>query len=269
MGDPWHELANFESRDLVFDAFKRRHGREPNSGRIYEITASFIQAREYFENAKRAAITVRPLLQYYGVASLTRGLILTVSAAKSAEALKPSHGLEPQNWKATLANGLQSFPDLAVVVRSGTFSELLEATGNRSYLKANSSAINWKVDFPQPMLGQVFSFRDVAAAMPDVASDYETWSGAPLISAQMDSLTHNNESKRYELSIQGQTKPEVIRQLFAELGNGVNIESTSGCHKVNIPDTYQLYFGQLTEGAFGIGMSTLCDRFGTQSTSTR
>jgi hypothetical protein len=136
MGDPWHELANFESRDLVFDAFKGRHGREPNAAKIYEITASFIQAREYFENAKRAAITVRPLLQYYGVASLTKGLILTLSAAKGAEALKPSHRLEPQNWKATLANGLKSFADLTVIVRSGTFSELLQATGNRSYLKA-------------------------------------------------------------------------------------------------------------------------------------
>src|SRR5438874_1362373 len=98
MDDVWNSLLAYESRDLVERAYVRRHQRNPSAGHVREVVSSFIQAREYFVNASRAAISVRPLLQYYGVVALTRGLVLMVYRGVSAKVLKPSHGLDAKGW---------------------------------------------------------------------------------------------------------------------------------------------------------------------------
>ena len=251
MANSWHELTNFESRDLVFEAYQRKHCREPNASRIKEITANFIQARAYFESASRAAITVKPLLQYYGVASLTKGLILTVSSSKGAEALKPSHGLKPQNWGATLTTGLGAFGELSVKINKGTFYELLEVTGNSSYLKEQSIPVNLKIKFPMPRYGEVFSISDIAACMPEVASDYEIWAGTPLVSADIISFKHNKQTKRFEFSFLSDTKAEIIQEFFSETRDVV--ETPYGKRKISIPDSYHPFFGQILDRVRGFG----------------
>ncbi len=218
MNDIWHSSIRFESRDIVFQTYQKRHGRTPSAGRVRDITANFIQGREYFLNADRSAITVRPLLQYYGVLALTRGLILTISCQKDAAALKPSHGLEHHDWAGTLKNGVASFGDLAVILGKGTFWELLEATDNTSYFRGNSSAVNWKVSFPLPVVGTKLSFFDVASSMVDVSSDYTIWMDKPLLSAKMDSLTMVNEEGKYEVKFPANTKEEVLNKIFAQPG---------------------------------------------------
>jgi hypothetical protein len=248
MSDVWHELVQYESRDLVDEAFQKRHACQPNAARIRDITASFIQAREYFASASRAALTVRPLLQYYGIAALARGLILLVRASKGAEALKPSHGLDAKDWQGTLAHGLAKIADLEVAIGHGTFLELIEATGNKSYFKANSSGINWQVSFPVPTVGARFSLADLVARMPDVASDYEVWSGVPLLSAQMDAFTR--KGGHVEVKFASETKKETIQELFPSLGSSLKI-SNAPPFVATIPDTCIPYFSQLSFSAFG------------------
>ncbi len=67
----WHAISRFESHDLVKAWYKETHGREPNNAKISQVNAFFSQGREYFRNAVFADLSVKPLLLYYGVLSLS------------------------------------------------------------------------------------------------------------------------------------------------------------------------------------------------------
>ena len=75
-GKFWEILANYESSRLVRKKFKEVHGRELNAEKSREICTSFVQARGYMQATLVADRSVRPLLAYYGVLSLSRALIL-------------------------------------------------------------------------------------------------------------------------------------------------------------------------------------------------
>jgi hypothetical protein len=75
----WDVLRNYESSDLVRSAFKARHGGELTAGKAHEICAAITQARNYMAAARDATSDVRPLLTYYGVLSMCRGLVLFLS----------------------------------------------------------------------------------------------------------------------------------------------------------------------------------------------
>lgn len=125
-----NELSRFQSFDLVQRAFHAKHGLELNAERTHEIISSFIQAKGYLDSAATAAEAVRPLLLYYGVLSMSRGTILFLEPSKREDTLKPSHGLDTEHWRQVLSPGTQHVLDLEVAVGNGTFSELVEATGN-------------------------------------------------------------------------------------------------------------------------------------------
>ena len=78
----WHSISRFESHDLVKHWYKTTHGKEPSTAKISQINAFFIQGREYFRNAAVAEMSVKPLLLYYGVLSLSRGAILLRDTSK-------------------------------------------------------------------------------------------------------------------------------------------------------------------------------------------
>jgi hypothetical protein len=94
-------LSYFQSFDLVQREFQRWHGRELNAERTWEIVSSFVQGQEYFVSASTAAEAVRPLLLYYGVLSVGRGLILFLTG-RSEATIKSSHGLALGPWEETL-----------------------------------------------------------------------------------------------------------------------------------------------------------------------
>ena len=78
----WYALREFETRDITSRHYKARHERELGAGKAREIASNFIQAREYFRSASDADTVVRPLLQYYGVSALSRGLVLFLKVEK-------------------------------------------------------------------------------------------------------------------------------------------------------------------------------------------
>jgi len=73
---------------------------------------------------------VPPLLQYYGVLSLSRGLVLFLSPSLRESGLSKSHGLSAKGWGEVLAGGIQHLGELEVELGGGTFRQLLDATGN-------------------------------------------------------------------------------------------------------------------------------------------
>lgn len=133
-GVHWQALSRFESYDFVARWYEKSHQRRPNAAKVSQINACFIQGREYFANAASSAMSVKPLLLYYGALSLSRGVILANNPKKKEEALKKSHGLEPSDWQGTLKGGMKNVLELRIRATGGTFSELVEVCHNLNAL---------------------------------------------------------------------------------------------------------------------------------------
>lgn len=238
-------------------AYETRHGRKPSRKRVDDITANFVQAREYFTNAARAAITVKPLLQFYGVRALTYGLILNISANKDASALKPSHGLKEVSWSDKLRDGTLDFGGLTVELQKGTFWELIEATGNKSYFTASTNRVNWQATFPIPPLGTHVSFLDVVSCMADLGEDYSVWTEEPFPRIVLESFKMSADQQRGEVGFGSHVGDEVIRRVLHYLGPDLAISEVGSKHRrnkvVSISISQLPYFSQFTDGPLGIG----------------
>jgi hypothetical protein len=176
MKEHWYFLREFESSDLVMEYIKKQHGYNPSKEKVYEITSSFSQGREFFESASKSDISVRPILQYYGVLSLSRGLILVLTKSARENSIKPSHGLAFLGWDKT-------FENISVKITNGTFLELIQSTENTSYFRSASSGVNWSISYPIPSIGAVISMGRLAYSFPDLDSQIRAWLGfeAPLV----------------------------------------------------------------------------------------
>lgn len=180
----WQQLLSLESRDIVSDWFKRINGRELNSRRAKEINSAAKQAREYFRNADGASYSVRPLLTFYGVACLSRSLLLLLKRSGGEESLAGSHGLETLEWGGVLsgdvAQGIRGLRELRIRITSGLFSEFLKQTENRIYLHINSSSVDWELPYSVPERGAVISFGDLLARLPDLRKEISGEAGEGL-----------------------------------------------------------------------------------------
>ena len=126
----WQSLSRFESYDFVDRWYQKTHKRKPNAAKISQINACFIQGHEYFSNAALSEMSVKPLLIYYGVLSLSRGVILANNPNKKEESLKKTHGLEPHDWQGALKDGIKAVLEVRIRCTDGTFSELVEVCHN-------------------------------------------------------------------------------------------------------------------------------------------
>lgn len=211
--DPWHKLTEFETRDLISRHILKHFGREASKRQILEISSNFIQGREYFKNSQNASITVKPLLQYYGVMSLCRGLILTCQPALSEAQMKPSHGLSTINWVENITKG--NFADLRVRIVEGTFYELLNATQNKSLFKHNSSGINWHFVYPLPKVGIEFSFSDLVKTLPTLSKEYEIWLEQEMPQLAITSFSPVKE--QFQITIPERNQEHFIKSIFENI----------------------------------------------------
>lgn len=129
--DSWHQVSLFESHDYVRTWYETEHGKRPNAAKTTQVTSFFSQGREFFRNASRADMSVKPLLLYYGVLSLSRGVILLRDPTKKEESLQQSHGLKAVDWKRALKDGVSEVLSIAVEACDGTFRELAECCENK------------------------------------------------------------------------------------------------------------------------------------------
>lgn len=176
----WQQLLSLESRDIIQQWFSKIHGRELNARRAKEINAAAKQSREYFRNASNSNYSVRPLLTYYGVASLSRALLLLLRKEGGEESLKSGHGLTTVEWGKILSgdtlNGLSSLLDLRVQTSSGLFSDFVIGTGNRIAIHISSSAVDWMISYDIPDQGHQVSLGDLFSRIPDLIKDYSIFS---------------------------------------------------------------------------------------------
>ncbi|MGF6847490.1 hypothetical protein QFZ51_002725 [Chitinophaga sp. W3I9] len=210
----WNNLQEFETRDLVERYIGKTYDRKASARQIIEITSNFIQGKEYFRNAADANISVKPLLLYYGVSALSRGLILACSPHISESSLKPSHGLSTNNWQEVLSR--KDFQSLSVSITQGTFNDLLVNTKNKSNFRHNTNAINWNVDFPIPPIGTIINFAQLVQTIPDLKEQYERWTERRLPFLRLQQFMHHGES-HYEYTIyKKKINEEDIADIFSK-----------------------------------------------------
>lgn len=192
----WQHLLGLESVDVVRDWHAKICNRELNKRRADEIASSAKQAREYFRNATKAAITVRPLLTFYGIASLSRSALLLHKPGSGEESLVRGHGLETVDWAGTLSGDLSvalgTIGKLKIRTRAGLFDDFLTQTNNRICMHVRSSAVDWKLDYPQPSLGLELSLEELLLSVPDLSRIPPNISDSPAL-AYINDISYTNE----------------------------------------------------------------------------
>lgn len=173
------QLTALESVDVVRIWHSRLTARELSLRRAAEVVAAARQAREYMRNADGAAHTVRPLLTYYGNASLARSLVLLRKRDGGEETLTKGHGLETVGWANQLSTKVpESLPQLlALSLRStaGLFSELLAATENTNCIHVRSAKVDWRLPYPIPQPGLQLTLGDLITRLPDLVPEHSKY----------------------------------------------------------------------------------------------
>ncbi|MEZ8577530.1 YaaC family protein [Vibrio splendidus] len=179
-------LSRFKSFDYVDSWYEKAHERKTNSKKIQQINACFTQGLDYFDNAKDASLSVKPLLLYYGVLAICRGIILCNNKNKTEEQLKSSHGLEVYNWQQTLASGIRNVLDLEIKATDGTFRELVDVCSHLNSISFFLEATNNKAgnghELGKPKFardGSVFTLGDLLSRSIYTCHDYEDITGEP------------------------------------------------------------------------------------------
>ena len=149
-----------------------------NAEKAREIVSAVAQGREYFSAAAEGGLLVRPLLQYYGVLSLSRALILLLSRSLRETSLPQSHGIGSVKWSQALVNDARRPQDLEVTVTNGTFLSLLESTRNSDLSGAFTGPYPNRLIFPRPrnateLAGKTFTFQQVLARISELRDVYE------------------------------------------------------------------------------------------------
>lgn len=174
----WSRLSLYESTDLARDLFQQRHGRELGAEKAKEISSAMAQGREYFSAAADAGLLVRPLLQYYGVLSLSRALILLLSSNLRECSLPASHGLSAEGWSGKLGSTPRKPAELELRINAGTFLSLLEHTGNADVTRIYTGPYPSQIIFPrvrdvQGLNGASTTFEQVLARIPELRDMFE------------------------------------------------------------------------------------------------
>lgn len=178
MTDVWERLALYESTDLVTRFYEEHHERRLTDQKATEIVCQLVQGREYFASAARSAEVVHPLLLYYGVLSLSRGLILFLNPGIREAGLGGGHGLSSVQWNQRLAQGIRELPNLEVRLQRGTFSELSKATGNHEnvmiFREPYPNTALWRTEGTGDVpAGATITLKDVLSRIPDVQEVFE------------------------------------------------------------------------------------------------
>ena len=182
----WKSIARFVSHDFVAKWYCLAHGRKASAAKVAQINACFAHGREYFRNAERSEMSVKPLLLYYGVLLCCRGVILARNPNKKEESLKPRHGLETVCWQNTLSGGIKNVLELRVEATDGTFRELVDVCQHLRTLHLFAGPTNEIVSTGQPLGdvrfatdGRELSLDDLISRLMQTGLSYPELTGRP------------------------------------------------------------------------------------------
>jgi len=245
----WQQLLSLESQDMVKKWFNCIHGHDLNSRRANEINSAAKQAREYFRNADSSSYSVRPLLTFYGVASLGRSLSLLLRKSGGEEGLAGGHGITINNWNSILSGdlglALKKLESLEVCTCSGLFNDLLNATSNRMSIHVRSAIVDWHVCYNIPAPNEIISLGDILKRLPDLKSDYSQISDHVLY-AYIHEISYPAE-KEFTAKV-STSEFENIRSVYSEhgyelidKGGKTTIKASKETFKANGPQFIHTY----------------------------
>ena len=230
------QLLQLENRDVVKKWYKKIHNRELSTSRAKEINAAAKQSSEFFRNAENASYSVRPLLTYYGVYTLSRALVLLFKSQGGENTLKEGHGLGTDNWSSILVGGdasshLRDIGKLRVKSSKGLFSELVKETNNHITIHINSAGIDWGISYDVPESGLVFTLDELISRIPDLQPDLKELGVAENF-LRVNDLSYN-QSNGFSCDVYGNNEDVLSSYkghgfLCASRGNSlINITCTS------------------------------------------
>lgn len=164
----WKEILFFESTDYVIGFSEKRIGRKYSRAKANEISFACRQARNYFEQAYVSEYTIRPLLIYYGVLSLSRALILIIDASKREDSLSQSHGLSWNNSVNRDTSNIDNILLSKIVVNHGTFIDLINQTNNINFLLGNTTKPISHISLKKPNIKDSFALRDILERIANI-----------------------------------------------------------------------------------------------------
>jgi len=252
-GEIWQRLLSLESRDVVSSWHKQIHGRELSARRTKEITSSAKQAREFFRNSYQSNNSVKPLLSFYGVTSLGRSALLLLKRGSGEEALAPGHGFETVRWLNTLSGdisaGLSALGSLRIRTCSGLFADFVRETDNCLCMHVNSAAVDWRISYDVPALGEEFTLDDLMSRIPDLYDEHQR-SSQMIGYAPINSMSYTEEngfsakvsSKQFEMF-----KDSYIRSGFsiARDGDWLSLSCDAATFKRCTPQFMHTYVNKM------------------------
>ena len=233
------QLLQLENREVVKKWFKRIHNLELNTTRAREINAAAKQSAEFFRNAENASYSVRPLLTYYAIYTLSRALVLLFRKHGGENTLVEGHGLSTDNWSSILVgregnNNLKEIGKLKVKLCKGLFGELMKETQNHITIHINSAGIDWGISYDVPEQGFVLTLDELITRIPDLQPDIKEL-GLTDNSIRVNSLTYS-ERDGFTCGIYGNN--EDVFKSYKEHGyhcavNGMNVSVTCSSEQIN------------------------------------
>lgn len=184
MTSSWERLSLYESRDLLSRFYQKRHGGELSAEKAYEIIAHLAQGRGFFASARQSSELVRPLLLYYGVLALSRGLILFLDIRSRECSLPGSHGIEAVSWQ-NAPGGIDQLPNLSLKITGGTFGALSKVTSNVERCLIHTTSMSAPPHYPLSRAGTTtintpatISIKMVLERLPDLSTIFTTTFGS-------------------------------------------------------------------------------------------
>ena len=174
------------SREYITAIAEQRLTVQLQDHTIADIAASFAQGLAYFSSADQASMQIKPMLQYYGILNLAKGLCGLKTPADETEVPVTSHGLQRVNWDPHLTGERLHFLDLEVVAKGGNrgaFGQVIAKAWHRNVVDVESMYRGppWRITFIQQLGGLQLAnsstpirLRDVLARSRYVADTYAT-----------------------------------------------------------------------------------------------
>lgn len=217
------QLLQLENRDVVQKWFNIIHNRILNLTRTKEINSAAKQSSEFFKNAELANYTVRPLLTYYGISTLSRALILLLKPNCGENTLTEGHGLQTINWSNILSGNdisksLKNIGQLKVKTCKGLFTELINGTQNRISIHVNSGGVNWRLGYDIPNVGFSFTLNDLISRIPDLNAELKNL----IIEGKccfVNNISYDNESG-FRCNVN--QRFELIKNTFEDFGYAIS-----------------------------------------------
>lgn len=176
----WNYIKYCENEENLKRYYKDNTGRESNARRVQHVKFCISQARSYFESSKNAPVNVKPLIQFYGVSSFAKAIILLLSK------FNPSQISDIHNSHGISLNFSSADKDLGHILlkvnKNGVFPQFNNIVKNQGYfnvnmIKQDSSGTNskffkYKSSDSTLLSGNNFNAKGLLSCLPEIAMHY-------------------------------------------------------------------------------------------------